>query len=251
MSDNYELFVKKKALIKHLRQRKCPAIMEHWGEFSARHKVFRLKSEKAFVFLNHSVTSKAFNALRANCEERKDYRNLYRKAYLFHCEKLIIKSLMSLKEYKNYSKDIREKRTILEHVIHNVDIDSRKLGLIKLLKNFNTQTEERVTEYKNILAAKKKQRFLNYIRYYKNKRADLKVRYNALKEATEKRIKHRFILHWVRQYDIEWNIKDMKIRREHNIMINWFCACLREVNVNKSLTTLVTQKQNETQVSNI
>jgi hypothetical protein len=47
MSDNYELFVKKKALTKHLKVRNCPRGLSQWIEYAAKHKVYRLKSEKA------------------------------------------------------------------------------------------------------------------------------------------------------------------------------------------------------------
>lgn len=65
-----------------------------------------------------------------------------------------------------------------------------------------------------ILESKKKHRILTHMRHYKNKQLSLKLRYDTLKEATDKRIKYRFILQWIRQYDIEWSIKELRDKRE-------------------------------------
>lgn len=84
MTDNYELFVKKKALVKLLRERNCPYTFKKWGLFAAQHKVYRIKSEKAKALLNSNLMIKSFKGLHNNCQERKDYKILYQKAYLFN-----------------------------------------------------------------------------------------------------------------------------------------------------------------------
>lgn len=242
MIDNYELFLKKREVVRMLRTKKCPGAFRHWSEFAAKHKVYRLKSEKAIDCLNSHLKSKAVKALQLNTEERKDYRNLYRKAYLFHCDKLILKSLNSLKQYNSYSKIIREKRAELAATIRKVDYECRMRSVFTLLKTFNQMSKVTVNRAEGILNLKKKQRFWNYIRYYKNKKVSLKQRYNAVKSLNEKHTKKRFLDTWCQKYEIEWRIKDMKTRRDHNIMLSWFCACLREVNINRSLHFLLSQK---------
>lgn len=84
MADNYELFVKRRALIKRLRERNIPRALEKWSLFSEKHKIFRLKSEKALKVLNNNLKKKAFLCYKINCEERKDFRALYKKAYIFN-----------------------------------------------------------------------------------------------------------------------------------------------------------------------
>lgn len=66
MTDNYELFVKKKALVKLLRERNCPYTFKKWSLFAAQHKVYRIKSEKAKGFLNSNLMAKSLIGLHTN-----------------------------------------------------------------------------------------------------------------------------------------------------------------------------------------
>jgi len=84
MSDNYELFIKRKALLKRLKERNCPLALKKWSMFAENHKVFRLKNEKAETFNKTQLMKKAFLCFNINTQERKDFRILYKKAYLFH-----------------------------------------------------------------------------------------------------------------------------------------------------------------------
>ena len=47
MADNYELFVKKKAVIKRLRQLKCPDALKQWSKFTELSKCYNKKKQKA------------------------------------------------------------------------------------------------------------------------------------------------------------------------------------------------------------
>jgi len=157
----------------------------------------------------------------------------------------VSKSYEGLKEYKNYSIDLKAKRTQLQNVIQKVDIECKKRTVFDSIKIFNLQTTSVVVEFKQILELKKKERFLGYIQYYKNRKQELQMRHDALKEATEKRIKHRFILTWVSKYDIQWNIKDLKFRREQTMKISWFMALFKQVSVKKTCSAHLLQKNNQ------
>lgn len=100
--------------------------------------------------------------------------------------------------------------------------------VITAFAKFNSDTRDTLEYFKEILIKKKKQRLFNYLRYYKNKKLDLKIRFAALKDATEKRIKHSFILKWVKEYDNQWVIRQLKAKQELKIKSKWFEEFKRE-----------------------
>lgn len=57
-----------------------------------------------------------------NTNERKEFRVLYKKAYLYYCENLLTKGMNSFVAYKEYSIEIRQKRLHLEAVVKKVDL---------------------------------------------------------------------------------------------------------------------------------
>lgn len=245
MSDNFELFMRKKALTKRLRERRCPPALQHWSRYAELHKENRHRNEKAYAFLNSNLHSKAFSSLRYYWESKKDLREKHKNACFVHTQSLITKGFYSLVNYKNKSIDLRGKRGNLDRVIRSVYITSLKRTMFKSIKAFNAQTNSDHKDHISTLENKKMQRFFNYLKYYKNKKQDLKTRHKILKNATEGRLKHRCIIEWTRQYDIEQVIKEMQIRRETNTKISWFFACLREVNTNKMCNSFRAQKKLE------
>jgi hypothetical protein len=246
MSDNYELFIKKKALIKRLKERKCPSVFKKWSLFADKHKVYRIKSEKAKALSNSNLMLKTFASFQNNCQEHKDFRALYKKAHLFHCERLISKVLLRFKEHTKYSRDMKEKRSNLEFTICKVDradLLQVSFGSIKL---FNYQNDQYLAANIKLLEHKKMQRFFNYIRYYLTKRKNLKSRFEALKVKTESHLVSKFMKNLTKAYDIECHIKVMKSRRDLETQYVWFSECLREVNANKVLSNYLQVKQFET-----
>ena len=106
--------------------------------------------------------------------------------------------------------------------------------VLNSLIKYNIDSNETLEYFKDILKKKKKQRLFNSLRYFKNKNLDLKVRYEALKDATEKRIKHSFILRWVKEYDNQWVIKELKLKQELKIKSLWFSELKHEYIINKA-----------------
>ena len=80
------------------------------------------------------------------------------------------------------------------------------------------------------------------MKYYKNKQVDLKCRYETLKEATDKRIKYRFILKWIRQYDVEWSIKELTYKREMNIKSACFIEIVKQHNTKRFEKSMLLNK---------
>lgn len=58
MAENYELFVKRRALLKRLKERNIPKALAQWSLFAEKHKIFRIKSEKAMGFQNKNLMMK-------------------------------------------------------------------------------------------------------------------------------------------------------------------------------------------------
>lgn len=134
MKDNYELFLKKKAVIKHLRARNCPSALAHWTEYSIKHRIFRLKTEKALSYLHTSLMSKSMSALSHNVLLQREYKALYKRSTLFHCQKLVQKSFRSLSLYRTHSIAVKKNRDILGSTIKKVDRETGKKSLLDLLK---------------------------------------------------------------------------------------------------------------------
>jgi hypothetical protein len=55
MSDNYELFIKKRAVIKRLRERRCPKVFEHWKIYAEKRHIYVQKRDKAQNMLNNNL----------------------------------------------------------------------------------------------------------------------------------------------------------------------------------------------------
>lgn len=191
MSDNFELFVRKKALIKRLRERRCPPALQHWSQYAELHKMSRLKNERARGFLNTNLYLKAFSSLRIYWESKKDFREAYRKACTIHTQSLIAKGFYRLNSYKDKSIELRGKRGNLDKVVRNVYVTSLKRTMFLSIKAFNSNTKADHVNHVATLEKKKLQRYLNYLRYYKNKKQGLKAKHKILKKATESRLKHK------------------------------------------------------------
>lgn len=84
MSDNYELFLKKKTCIRRLRKMKCPKALSIWRNYANMSKKYHKKSNKAVAILNLNLKRKTIEGLRVNKLERSDNRTLNKKAYLYH-----------------------------------------------------------------------------------------------------------------------------------------------------------------------
>jgi hypothetical protein len=192
-----------------------------------------------------SFYSKGFNGFKQNTVERRYVRVLNKKAYLYYCDKTAKKVVDVLKKYKDDRKELKGKRDIMFECIKNVDIAVKKKSLIDMLKEFNAKTNENIEKYQELLLLKKKLRLFNAFRYNRDRNCDLKIRFEALKEATDKRIKHRFILKWVEKYDLEWNIKNMQLLREQKIKSVFMSTLLYETNKHKMLKIHLEKKKRE------
>jgi len=228
MTENYELFIKRKALVKKLRERNLPCALNKWINYAKLKSSYNEKRGKAYKFLSSNLINKSMKALEINNVERKEFRVLYKQACLYHCENLVYKGFSTLKNYSINSIETRHKREIMFNKIISLDKTLRLKKVISSFAKFNCDTADTLSYFKDILMKKKKQRLFNYLRYFKNKKLDLRVRYEALKDATEKRIKHCFILKWVKEYDNQWVIKELKTKQELKIKFKWFAEFKRE-----------------------
>ena len=80
MSDNYELFIKRKALIKRQRERKLPFSLMKWINYANLKNAYVKRSNKAVGFLSTNLINKSMKALDKNRIERKGFRILYNQA---------------------------------------------------------------------------------------------------------------------------------------------------------------------------
>ena len=134
----------------------------------------------------------------------------------------------------------------MEKVIRKTDDYNLLRTVFISFKVFNNKTALFVDTNKKLLKHKKKLRFFNYIRYYVNKKKDLREKLEFLQRKTELKAKANFFNTWMTQYEIEWNIKQMKNKREENIKYSWMAALAHDVNINKTLKNHLDEKENET-----
>ena len=136
MADNYEMSVKKKAVLKRLRQLKCPIALKQWSKFAELSKVYNQKKQKANSVMNKNLLQKTFFVFKHNKNEQKKTKILFKKAYLYHCECLINKGLKAFKDYKTFSKSVKKKRHILEKVVRKVDKEANMRRLLYSLYQY-------------------------------------------------------------------------------------------------------------------
>lgn len=84
MTDNYELFIKRKALVKKLREQKLPNALNKWINYANLKSEYTEKKSKAYKFLTSNLLQKSMKALEVNRVERKEFRVLYKQACLYH-----------------------------------------------------------------------------------------------------------------------------------------------------------------------
>lgn len=84
-----------------------------------------------------------------------------------------------------------------------VDKECRMASLIALLKNHKKLNQAELEHKKSVLIKQKKLRIFSYLKNYKNQQIDLNSKFNILKEKTEKKLKCKFMVEWVQQYDTE------------------------------------------------
>lgn len=130
----------------------------------------------------------------------------------------------------------------MEETIHSVDLKNIKQRAFRSIMKFNQQAKKTLEDAHSILQKKKKQRWLGYLKFFKTKSCGLRVRFEALKEATEKRIKHKYILQWVQEYDNEWVVKEITTKRETRTKLAWFTELKREYTFSKICDKYLSEK---------
>jgi hypothetical protein len=231
MKDNYELFLKKKAVIKHLKARNCPSVLSHWTEYSIKHKIFRLKSEKSLSYLHTSLLSKSLTAFHHNVSLQRQYKALYKKSTLLHCQTLVQKSFRSLDTYRTYSIALKQNRDILDKAIRRVDVRVIKRNLVDLLRFNVVVTKKEDQERYNYVQEKRIKRIFLWWGQYAHTRKEIARKYEIVKAKYEKKVMREFMVRWLRKWDIEWAVKEMAFNKQAKVMKEWICACRRQVEV--------------------
>ena len=133
----------------------------------------------------------------------------------------------------------------MEKVIRKIDQQTLLRSAFESFHVFNSNTKFFIEASKALLKHRKTLRFFNYIRYFVNKKKDMKARFELQSKNTEKRMKSAFFRKWMRQYDIEWNIKKMEKKREQRLKLASILSLIKEVNINKILKSHIQRKNFE------